>query len=90
MNSEIKKIEAAPWLAEYAARRREATEQTLAELHEAVASLADEELAAAVFRVDPHDSGKEDIARFFLEELARRDVEKAYRVYKRWGSGAGA
>lgn len=53
-----------------------------------VAMLTDEQLEAAVFQVDPKDEEKLDVARFFLQELNRRDENRAFEVFKRWQSGA--
>lgn len=89
----IVSVEVAPWLAEYNRRRaeqraaedqaaRERFEETLAMLE----MLTDEQLEAAVFSIDPNDAQKADIARFFLQELAKRDKSHAVEVLRRWSS----
>lgn len=89
----IVSVEVAPWLAEYNRRRaeqraaedqaaRERFEETLAMLE----MLTDEQLEAAVFSIDPNDAQKADIARFFLQELAKRDKSHAVEVLRRWHS----
>lgn len=83
----------APWLDDYARRKteqraaedqaaRESFEETLAMLE----MLTDEQLEAAVFSIDPNDAQKTDIARFFLQELAKRDKSHAVEVLRRWQS----
>ena len=48
--------------------------------------LTDEQLEAAVFSIDPNDAQKADIARFFLQELAKRDKSRAVEILRRWSS----
>lgn len=49
-----------------------------------VSMLTDEQIEAAVFSIDPKDKEKADVARFFLQELERRDRENALDVLRRW------
>ena len=89
----IVSVDFAPWLADYNRRKaeqraaedqaaRENFEETLAMLE----MLTDEQLEAAVFSIDPNDAQKADIARFFLQELAKRDKSHAVEVLRRWSS----
>ena len=54
------------------------------DLFDKVAMLTDEQIEAAVFAIDPNDKDKLDVARFFLQELARRDEDNALTVFRRW------
>lgn len=89
----IVSVEVAPWLAEYNCRKaeqraaedraaRERFEETLAMLE----MLTDEQLEAAVFSINPNDAQKADIARIFLQQLAKRDKSRAVDVLRRWSS----
>lgn len=86
-------VEVAPWLAEYARRKaeqraaedqaaRERFEETLAMLE----MLTDEQLEAAIFSIDPNDAENADIARFFFQQLVKRDKSRAVEVLRRWQS----
>ena len=86
-------VDFAPWLAEYNRRRaeqraaedqaaRERFEETLAMLE----MLTDEQLEAAIFSIDPNDAENADIARFFFQQLAKRDKSHAVEVLRRWSS----
>lgn len=83
----------APWLDDYARRKaeqraaedqaaRERFEETLAMLE----MLTDEQLEAAIFSIDPNDAENADIARFFFQQLAKRDKSRAVEVLRRWQS----
>lgn len=83
----------APWLDDYACRKaeqraaedqaaRERFEETLAMLE----MLTDEQLEAAIFSIDPNDAENADIARFFFQQLAKRDKSHAVEVLRRWQS----
>lgn len=83
----------APWLDAYARRKaeqraaedqaaRERFEETLAMLE----MLTDEQLEAAIFSIDPNDAENADIARFFFQQLAKRDKSHAVEVLRRWQS----
>lgn len=86
-------VDFAPWLDDYARRKaeqraaedqaaRESFEETLAMLE----MLTDEQLEAAVFSIDPNDTKNADIARIFLQQLAKRDKSRAVDVLRRWSS----
>lgn len=89
----IVSAEVAPWLAEYNRRKaeqraaedqaaRESFEETLAMLE----MLTDEQLEDVVFSIDPNDTKNADIARIFLQQLAKRDKSRAVDVLRRWSS----
>lgn len=86
-------ISVAPWLSDYVRARQKASEEAKREAAEnimaVVEMLTDQQLAAAVLHVPSDDPGKLDVARFFLQALARRDEKKALSVFKAWRSGAG-
>lgn len=86
-------VDFAPWLDEYARRKAEqraaedqaaraSFEETLAMLE----MLTDEQLEAAIFSIDPNDAENADIARFFFQQLAKRDKSHAVEVLRRWNS----
>ena len=86
-------VDFAPWLDDYARRKaeqraaedqaaRESFEETLAMLE----MLTDEQLEAAIFSLDPNDAENSDIARFFFQQLAKRDKSHAVEVLRRWQS----
>ncbi len=97
----IVKVEIAPGIIDLLAYRkqmqveeakRRAAEQndSFRDVLDEVAMLTDEQVEAAVFEIDPQDKEKSDVARFFLQELSRRDMRKALDVFRRWRDGAGA
>lgn len=84
----------APWLEEYKRRKaeqaqqeREQARQDFADILESVQMLTDEQLERAVFAISPTDKEKIDVARFFLQELSRRDEANALAVFRRWKRG---
>lgn len=89
----IVSVDFAPWLDDYARRKAEqraaedqaahaSFEETLAMLE----MLTDEQLEAAIFSIDPNDTENADIARFFFQQLAKRDKSHAVDVLRRWHS----
>jgi hypothetical protein len=83
----ITAVTVAPWVAEALSRRRERAERETNEIVSMVEMLSDEQLTAAIFRLDRTDPSVEDIARFFCQELLKRNKEKAVEVWKRWKAG---
>lgn len=84
----------APWLEEYKRRKAEQAQQEqeqarqdFADILESVQMLTDEQLERAVFAISPTDKEKIDVARFFLQELHRRDEQNALSVFRRWKRG---
>lgn len=84
----------APWLEEYQRRKAEQAQQEqeqarqdFADILESVQMLTDEQLERAVFAISPTDKEKIDVARFFLQELSRRDEKNALAVFRRWKNG---
>lgn len=84
----------APWLEEYKRRKAEQAQQEqeqarqdFAGILESVQMLTDEQLERAVFAISPTDKEKIDVARFFLQELHRRDEANALAVFRRWKRG---
>lgn len=84
----------APWLEEYQRRKTEQAQQEqeqarqdFADILESVQMLTDEQLERAVFAISPTDKEKIDVARFFLQELSRRDEANALAVFRRWKNG---
>ena len=84
----------APWLEEYKRRKAEQAQQEqeqarqdFADILESVQMLTDEQIERAVFAISPTDAEKLDVARFFLQELSRRDEANALSVFRRWKRG---
>lgn len=86
----------APWLEEYQRRKAEQAQQEqeqeqarqdFADILESVQMLTDEQIERAVFAISPTDAEKLDVARFFLQELHRRDEANALAVFRRWKRG---
>lgn len=80
-------VTVAPWVAEALSRRREKAKQETDEIFSLAEMLTDEQLVAAVLRVDRTEPGADDVARFFLQELMKRDKQKAVDTWFRWKSG---
>ena len=60
------------------------------DIFELVEMLTDEQLIAAVMRTNPGDKTGVDVARFFLQELAKRDRKKAIQTFAQWKKKGGA
>lgn len=86
-------VSVAPWFEEAVKARQkaaaEARREEVKNIMDTVEMLTDTQLAAAVLQVPNDDASKADVARFFLQALARRDEKKALSVFKAWRSGAG-
>lgn len=87
------------WFKHYAWRRKKEQErqkekqdaeaaQAANDLMDAVQMLTDEQIEAAVMEIDPNGKNALDVARFFLQELTRRDEKNALEVFRRWKAGA--
>lgn len=79
-------VSMAPWVEEAVKARHEAAQVRMKETMETLEMLTDEQLTAAVL-VSPRDNP--DVARFFLQELSRRDAKKALAVLRAWKEGLG-
>ena len=83
-------VEFAPWLLaaleEKKQREKEARERFAATL-EMVEMLTDEQLIDAANDNPYTDPERRDVGRFFLQELAKRDRQKALEVFRRWIKG---
>lgn len=84
----------APWLEEYQRRKAEQAQQeqeqqrrAMSDILAAVGMLTDEQLEGAIFSISPTDSENLDVARFFLQELHRRNESNALSVFRRWKRG---
>lgn len=84
----------APWLEEYQRRKAEQAQQEqeqarqdFADILESVQMLTDEQIERVIFAISPTDKEKIDVARFFLQELSRRDETNALAVFRRWKRG---
>lgn len=49
--------------------------------------LTDEQLEEAIRTVDPKDSEKESVAKYFLQILFQRNPKRALEFFRRWRSG---
>lgn len=79
-------VTVAPWVEEAVKARQEAARVRMKETLETLEMLTDEQLTAAVL-ISPRDNP--DVARFFLQELSRRDAKKALAVLRVWKEGLG-
>lgn len=84
----------APWLEEYQRRKAEQAQQeqeqarqNFTDILESVQMLTDEQIESVIFAISPTDAEKLDVARFFLQELHRRDESNALSVFRRWKNG---
>lgn len=82
----IVSVSLAPWVDETIKAKKETIKQQVQDTIDTVEMLTDEQLTAAVLR-SPKD--KPDVARFFLQELAKRDEKKALSAFRAWRDGAG-
>ena len=79
-------VTVAPWIEEAVKARQVAARERMKETMETLEMLTDEQLTAAVL-ISPKDNP--DVARFFLQELSRRDAKKALQVLRAWKEGLG-
>ena len=73
----------APWLEAAAQQKR----KSIQDLHDMVDLLTDEQLEEAIRTVDPKDSEKENVAKYFLQILFQRNPKRALEFFRRWRSG---
>lgn len=99
---ETSRVTWAPWLTQ-AATRFQATASAVPEnpagdpdglddldpgsIYEAVSLLTEEQLEQAILSIPYMDKDRADVARFLLQELARRDMPRALAVSRRWKVG---
>lgn len=57
-------------------------------IYDAVSLLTEEQLERAILSIPYTDKARADVARFLLQELARRDMPRALAVSRRWKAGA--
>jgi len=65
-------------------RMKDAKDKEIAFVMNAVKQMSNEDLEAAVMAIDPEDPEREDVAEFFVKQLALRDIKKAMEVYQAW------
>lgn len=91
-NTRIIDVEIAPGAIDFVkakkAAKQEAADISAASCFAMAAMLTDEQVESAIFSINPNDETKKDVARFFLQELARRDQKRAIDVFNRWKAGA--
>ena len=83
-SAQIVSISLAPWVENLLKAKENTDKIEFALLMHQVNSMSDEDLAAAIMRIDPEDEEKELVAEFFVKQLALRDIGKALEVYKQW------
>lgn len=74
----------APWLENAIKHMKDAKDKEIAFVMNAVKQMSNEDLEAAVMAIDPNDPEREDVAEFFVKQLALRDIKKAMEVYQTW------
>lgn len=57
-------------------------------IYDAVSLLTEDQLEKAILSIPYTDKARADVARFLLQELARRDMPRAITVSRRWKAGA--
>lgn len=57
-------------------------------IYDAVSLLTEDQLERAILAIPYTDKARADVARFLLQELARRDMTRALAVSRRWKAGA--
>lgn len=91
-NTRIIDVQISPYVIDFVkakkAAEQEKAKQEIEEIFAMAAMLTDEQIESAIFAVNPNDETKKDVARFFLQELARRDLKRAIDVFNRWKAGA--
>lgn len=80
------KVTVAPWATEAIKAIVEQNRAKREDMLDLVELLTDEQLISAVFKTDPANP---NVARFFLQQLAKRDEKKALEVFRAWNSGSG-
>lgn len=90
----VSSVTFAPWLERYVKQRTEEIKKEeqeekndLPELTDIIQILTDEQIIAAIFNAPFNDKSKRDVGRFFLQELMRRDVSKAFQIFSIWKNG---
>lgn len=58
------------------------------EVEAEVATLTDDQLERAAFKVDPKRDGALTMVCVFLRELAKRDERRAFAAFKKWRENA--
>lgn len=81
-------VTVAPWLEEYNKAKKARAKQDAAEILDMVQMLTDDQLEDAILANPYDDAERRDVARFFLQELARRDRPKALEIFQKWIKGA--
>lgn len=74
----------APWLEHAIKSMKDAADKEIAFLMNAVKQMSNDDLENAVMAIDPEDQEREDVAEFFVKQLALRDIKKAMEVYQAW------
>ena len=84
----IVSVTVAPWVKAAQRQREQQAARETAEIFSMASMLTDEQIEEAVNRLDRDDPHAEDVARFFIQELYRRDERKALEIWQRWQAGA--
>lgn len=90
----ISSVTFAPWMEGYAKHRAEKIkreeqkeENAFPELTDVIQILTDDQIITWIFNAPFNDKSKRDVGRFFLQELMRRDVSKAFKIFFVWKNG---
>ena len=87
---QIQTVEAVEAVEEIPEEENDGDDLDTSDIFELVEMLTDEQLIAAVMRTNPNDKTGEYVARFFLQELAKRDRKKAIQTFAQWKKKGGA
>lgn len=85
----LSSVSVAPWIEEAISDRERFQREQLNRQLEMLEFLTDAQLSAAVLMIPNDDPQKADVARFFLQELSKRDEQKALDTLRAWKRGEG-
>lgn len=90
--SKIISIEVTPWAKAYTQKRMEQQKAEIEEIMGMVEMLTDEQLEDIVMGLPRDDKSKDAqaVARFFLQQIMKRNPKRAVEVLKKWKTGGGS
>lgn len=83
----IVSVQILPGLEKLLAEHQKKRKQDFLDILESIQFLTDEQLQIAVMMVSNRDPDALDVARFFFQELFRRDSHKAIETFRKWKKG---
>ena len=80
----IVSVALAPWVEKAIKDKQQENMKDMAMVMYLVQQMSNEDLEAAIMSIDPSDREKELVAKFFIQQLGRRDIKRAIEVYQEW------